>query len=231
MKLLINSIYRATEGEGIHIGTPQVFIRLQGCRLYCKNCDSKNTWKFDSNSAMRLEDILENISLLNVNDSIRRVSITGGDPLDLQHLEGVLTLIKALKERNYFINIEASGESIVHECFDIVDFISFDFKTPSTGVLQDVSILDNLSKHYRGKIQVKSVIETKQDFNFVLEAFHKLGNKVAFPWCLTPAYNSNEEFPLKRFQEVIDLNEQEGSFFRVIGQQHKWIHGPNKLDV
>ncbi|MBT6326188.1 MAG: 7-carboxy-7-deazaguanine synthase QueE [Bdellovibrionales bacterium] len=231
MKLLINSIYRATEGEGIHIGTPQIFVRLQGCRLYCKNCDSKNTWKFDSSSAMELEDILENISLLNVNNTIKRVSITGGDPLDLNHLEGVLILIKVLKEKNYFINVEASGSSIVHECFDIVDFISFDFKTPSTGVLKDVSILETLNKHYGNKIQVKSVIETKEDFYFILEAFHKLGDKVNFPWCLTPAYNSNEEFPLERFKEVIDLNEKEGSFFRVIGQQHKWIYGPNKLDV
>ena len=35
----------------------------------------------------------------------------------------------------------------------------------------------------------------------------------------------------ERVQMIRELNEEFGSPFRFIGQQHKWIHGPEKKDV
>src|SRR6478736_4189203 len=77
--LLINSIYRATEGEGIHIGIPQIFVRFQGCHVGCVNCDTKETWDFDPAFTMALDEVMESIETLSQN-IIKRVSITGGDP-------------------------------------------------------------------------------------------------------------------------------------------------------
>ncbi|MEX0799567.1 MAG: hypothetical protein WD025_08980, partial [Bacteriovoracaceae bacterium] len=62
-KLAINSIYMATEGEGIHVGTPQIFVRFQGCAIGCVNCDSKDTWEFlPGNKA--LETVLREVEEL-----------------------------------------------------------------------------------------------------------------------------------------------------------------------
>ena len=79
--LPINSIYRATEGEGVFIGHPQVFVRTQGCSIGCLNCDSKDTWDFDEKTNRSLENILAEVSEQSFRGAINRISITGGDPL------------------------------------------------------------------------------------------------------------------------------------------------------
>lgn len=227
---LINSIYRATEGEGIHLGTPQVFVRFQGCAIGCLNCDSKDTWDFEGEH-FSVDEILLEIYNESFGGKIKRVSITGGDPLHPKHVPYVLELSKKLKEIGYFVNIEAAGTRIVSDIFNTVDYISFDYKTPSTGVRTNPELIAKLCNEYEGKFQIKSVIETRADFESTLDAYNKvlsMSDKMNFTWCLTPSYNLLEAFPMERFVDVIAWNEQVGGMFRVIGQQHKWIFGPDK---
>lgn len=230
---LINSIYRATEGEGVFLGRPQVFVRYQGCAVGCINCDSKDTWDFDKEMGVELEEIIERIYLEGHNGSIKNVSITGGDPLHPSHVPHVLVLVKALKERGFFINIEAAGTRVVDEIFDLVDYISFDMKTPSTGVKTPLKNIQKMNSQYKGKFQLKAVVSDRADFDAVMDAFKALcasESTLNFPWVLTPCFNNEEVFPMKRFVDVIEWNEQNGAHFRVIGQQHKWIFGPdNKM--
>lgn len=233
-KFLINGIYRATEGEGVFVGTPQVFVRFQGCTIGCTNCDSKDTWDFSGVPEMSVEEILAAVHDESYQGSIRRVSITGGDPLHPKNVPAVLELSKILKRKGFFVNLEAAGTRIVHEIFDIIDYISFDFKTPSTGVRGNISLLEKMTAHYPGRFQVKSVVQDEADFRAALSARETLASRecdMNFPWVLTPAYNLGEEFPLSRFENAIVWNEQNGSYFRVIGQQHKWLHGPDKKFV
>ncbi len=227
--LLINSIYRATEGEGIHIGTPQIFVRFQGCHIGCVNCDSKETWDFDPSYTISLDEVMEKVEVLS-QDVIKRVSITGGDPLHPSHIPSLLELVKELKARNYFINIEAAGTRVVKEIFDLVDFISYDMKTPSTEVRTSKDLLLRFVKEYGTKAQIKAVVADKRDFESVFDAYHFVQNNGAplAPWCLTPCYEPGEAFPMNRFQQVVRLNESFGMPFRVIGQQHKWVYGPSE---
>lgn len=227
--LLINSIYRATEGEGIHIGTPQIFVRFQGCHVGCVNCDSKETWEFDPVFTTSLDEVMEKVEVLSQN-IIKRVSITGGDPLHPSHIPSLLELVKELKQRNYFINIEAAGTRVVKEVFDQVDFISFDIKTPSTQVRTSKEVLLRFVRDYGHKAQIKAVVSDKKDFEMVYDSFHavKEAHQTTPVWCLTPCYEPNEPFPMNRFQQVVQLNEKFGLPFRVIGQQHKWVYGPSE---
>lgn len=231
---LINSIYRATEGEGIFLGRPQIFVRYQGCAVGCLNCDSKDTWEFDKSTGVDLEEILEKVHTEGFNGLIKNVSITGGDPLHPAHVPHVLELVKALKERGYFINIEAAGTRVVDEIFDLVDYISFDMKTPSTGVKTPLKNIQKMIAQYQSKFQLKAVVFDRKDFDTVLDAYKTLAsteNSLNFPWVLTPCFNNEEDFPLKRFTNVLSWNEESGGFFRVIGQQHKWIFGPDEKQV
>jgi 7-carboxy-7-deazaguanine synthase len=221
MLLGINAIYRATEGEGVFVGTPQVFVRFQGCAIGCLNCDSKDTWEFSDHYQMSLSDVLDAVKKESLEGVVRRVSITGGDPLHPMHVPGVIVLIKELRMRGHQVNIEAAGSRVVSEVFDLLDFISFDVKTPSTGVKTPVRNVEKLIEQYPGRFQIKAVIENEEDFHMVLSLYEQLGRPLV-PWVLTPAYNLEEAFPEQRFLSVIDLNERHGGFFRVIGQQHKF---------
>ncbi len=238
MKTLINSIYLATEGEGIHIGTPQIFVRFQGCAIGCLNCDSKDTWDFsetDNAFVNTVDEIVEEVSNLGGRGDIKRVSITGGDPLHPKHIPSLKLLVKKLKSKGYFINLEAAGTRIENEVFDSIDFISFDIKTPSTGVKTNLALVQKMYEQFNNKFQIKAVIENSHDFDFVLNTYMDLKNKVENisdnPWCLTPSYNLNEAFPQERFSQVFDWNMKSGAFFRVIGQQHKWIYGPDRKQI
>jgi 7-carboxy-7-deazaguanine synthase len=234
-KLYINSIYRATEGEGLLLGIPQIFVRFQGCAIACMNCDSKETWDFDQNSLKTLESVVDEIQMLSHKGvfPVKRVSITGGDPLHPKLVPGVLALIKELKKDNFYINLEAAGTRIVDEIFELVDFISFDYKTPSTGVKTNPELIKALIQNYPGKFQIKSVVADKKDFEASYDTFMNLyhDTKVLVPWCVTPCFEPSEQFPMSRFQEVINFNEDFGGPFRVIGQQHKWVFGPDQKQV
>ncbi len=230
----LHSIYLATEGEGIHIGTPQIFVRFQGCAIGCRNCDSRDTWDFGHSPGVTLDNAMQDIRLQGGEGAIRRVSITGGDPLHSKHLPSVMELVKRLKAAKYWINLEASGTRIVHQLFDLLDFISFDLKPPSTGVAMDGQNLLTLADHYPGRCQVKTVIENEADFAWTLEhyrEFRAARPTVDIPWCLTPCYLPGEDFPQKRFQNILALNAEASGPFRVIGQQHKWIYGSEARGV
>ncbi|MDD4973301.1 MAG: 7-carboxy-7-deazaguanine synthase QueE [Bacteriovorax sp.] len=233
-KHLINSIYRATEGEGVFLGRAQIFVRYQGCAIGCLNCDSKDTWDFSEDMGQSLEMVMEAVHKEGFNGAIKNVSITGGDPLHPSHVPHVRALVKLLKEKKYYVNIEAAGTRVVDEIFDLVDYVSFDFKTPSTGVRTPLKNIAKMIAQYPGKFQVKAVISDRADFVTTLEAFKMLRadeDSMPFPWVLTPCFNNHEEFPLERFSQVLTWNEEAGGFFRVIGQQHKWIFGPDQKQV
>jgi 7-carboxy-7-deazaguanine synthase len=233
-KHIINSIYRATEGEGIFLGRPQIFVRYQGCAVGCVNCDSQDTWDFNDGLIFDVESIFKKIHSEGHGGRIKNVSITGGDPLHPKHVPSVLELVKKLKSEGYYINLEAAGTRIVDEIFDLVDFISFDLKTPSTKVKTPIDLIEKMSKHYAGKFQLKAVIADRNDFDYTLEVQAQLLEKLnilSFPWVLTPCFNTKEEFPMERFIQVMSWNEFSGGHFRVIGQQHKWIFGPDQKQV
>jgi 7-carboxy-7-deazaguanine synthase len=226
----INSIYRATEGEGIHVGTPQVFVRLQGCAVGCLNCDSIDTWAFDQGgTSMDLSEVLDEVFRQSLDGRLSRVSITGGDPLHPKHVPFVKELVLALKSLGKTVVLEAAGTRVVHEIFDHLDFINMDVKTPSTGVKTRLEVLKELFVHYPGRFQIKAVVSDERDFAALLETYNAMGEQALLgSWVITPAYNLGEEFPLERFQSIIEWNYSSGGLFRVIGQQHKWLYGPDR---
>jgi 7-carboxy-7-deazaguanine synthase len=214
-----------------------VFVRFQGCTVGCLNCDSKETWSFESNQKLTIPEIIEKIEVLAKGkyQQIRSVSITGGDPLHPKHVPVVEALVFKLKELNYYVNIEASGTRIVKSIFDKVDFISFDYKTPSTAVRMRNELLLELVNNYPHKYQIKSVVFDQLDFDVSYEVFHWLEknklNQEVLNWIITPCYNNNEAFPTERFKQIINWNQDFGAPFRVIGQQHKWLFGPDKTQI
>ncbi len=71
----LNEIYTSLQGEGLLVGTPSIFIRLQGCNLRCPWCDQPSALAFKE-SAVSLDELLKTVEEL----PHRHVVITGGEP-------------------------------------------------------------------------------------------------------------------------------------------------------
>jgi 7-carboxy-7-deazaguanine synthase len=93
--------------------------------------------------------------------------------------------------------------------------------------------MEKMIQKYAGKMQFKSVVASKHDFYYCLEAYELLNKKTELKdsWCITPAYTPGEEFTLELFQNILEMNQKSGSFFKVIGQQHKWVYGADRKQV
>src|SRR5512138_388619 len=97
----IAEIFSSLQGEGNNQGRPCLFIRLSGCNLRCRWCDTPASQ--GGGVEMSLEAIVE----LVVKSGLPYACITGGEPL-LQG-EGLEPLLCSLHERGILIDIETNG--------------------------------------------------------------------------------------------------------------------------
>lgn len=96
----VEEIFYTIQGEGPLTGRPAVFIRLSGCNLRCKNCDSF----YNSFHSMSVDDVVE--QAVNIQNKARIAVITGGEPFRQYQLA---PLIEALLWRFLTVQIETSG--------------------------------------------------------------------------------------------------------------------------
>ncbi|MBL7106365.1 MAG: 7-carboxy-7-deazaguanine synthase QueE [Phycisphaerae bacterium] len=98
----ISEIFYSLQGEGQLAGKPSVFIRLSGCPLRCRWCDTKYALDPDSG----IDYSTENIVTKTLSYNTDHVVITGGEPMINP---GLITLTKKLKSLNKHITIETSA--------------------------------------------------------------------------------------------------------------------------
>jgi organic radical activating enzyme len=222
-------IFRSLEGEGNFIGTPTIFVRLAGCNVGCKHCDSKLTWKKDNFPLMSVDAVLNEIYKLQVKTTkVDRISITGGEPL--LNLAFVLDLCDGIMDGTNYnanINLETSGTIFPKEIFDpgcfatYVDQISLDIKTPSSGVVLNEDQISNLKMAVGyANVYTKAVIGNKKDLEFILDTFSitEFNNLI-----LTPCEIGGKFFSTDEIFKVLDKRKHDliRKPLRVIAQQHK----------
>ena len=99
--LVIHEIYRSVQGETSFAGKPCTLVRLSGCNLRCRWCDTPQA--FTGGTRMALEEVVERALALGT----RLVLVTGGEPL-LQ--PAALPLMRALCDAGRTVMLETSGE-------------------------------------------------------------------------------------------------------------------------
>ncbi len=148
-------IFRSLQGEGKNQGKPCLFIRLEGCNLRCRWCDTPESR--EGGREMSADEIVEQVWRINP----AYVCITGGEPL-LQ-MNGLEPLLASLSRRGTAIDIETNGT---------VDFtraqpyasICMDVKCPSSGEKSDLSLLAKI----RPEDSVKFVVNDEEDCRYAL---------------------------------------------------------------
>jgi len=96
-------IFASVQGEGLRQGEPTIFVRLAGCNLRCRFCDTKRAWR--SGREMSVEKIVEEAGRLRSDYPTTWVCLTGGEPLG----QNVRPLVKRLHSERFRVQIETNG--------------------------------------------------------------------------------------------------------------------------
>ena len=153
-RLYINEIFYSIQGESTHAGRPCVFVRLTGCDLRCRWCDTE--YAFNEGRRMTIAEVADIVA----GHQCHLVEITGGEPL-LQ--EGVYPLIDTLLESGNTVMIETSGAADVSRLDPRVIKI-MDLKCPGSGEC-DRNRWSNLD-HLNGRDEVKFVLADRADYEW-----------------------------------------------------------------
>ena len=105
MRLRISEIFASVQGEGVTIGTPSAFVRLQGCSVGCSWCDTKYSWASTGGREMTLDAVLAEVARTGLDN----VVVTGGEPLEHP---GFVDVVDALKEAGRRIEVETAGTQL-----------------------------------------------------------------------------------------------------------------------
>ena len=76
----------------------RVVLWVAGCRCNCKGCHNASTWNFDAGQAFTDETIHEIIDAVN-KPWITGLTLSGGHPLEPEHLPAISRLIVKFKEQ------------------------------------------------------------------------------------------------------------------------------------
>ena len=98
----IAECFYSIQGEGVTAGMPAVFVRLQGCSVGCRWCDTRYSWDPHGGREVTLESLLADASAF----PCRRVVVTGGEPLESPLFS---PLVAGLKAAGFTIEVETSG--------------------------------------------------------------------------------------------------------------------------
>ncbi len=153
MKLKINEIFYSIQGEGYDAGLPTIFIRLTGCNLRCRYCDTE--YAFYEGNDMEVDEITDIVKKW----KCKRVCITGGEPL-IQ--ENVYALISRLVDMGYEVCIETNGSISIEKLVEYPVIIKMDYKLPSSGMM-DMMIDENISM-LRKEDELKFIIWNREDY-------------------------------------------------------------------
>lgn len=93
--------FYSIQGEGFQTGKPAYFIRVGGCDIGCKWCDSKPSWDAAVHHVATVAEIVQKV----LQTAAKAVVITGGEPA----IYNLTPLTKALKESGIQTFIETSG--------------------------------------------------------------------------------------------------------------------------
>lgn len=212
-KLKIVEIFSSIEGEGIRAGELATFIRVFGCNLNCKYCDSRYACEESSPAAfteMTVDEILWAVK----QRGYKKITVTGGEPL-IHH--NIFELLKALSDNGFYINIETNGSVDLEKIPGLSNlFYTCDFKCLYSG-MSNKMCLKNIN-FLKGEDVLKFVVADTADLQQACSVLIKYK-----PVCwiyFSPVFGKIEPKEIVEFMKEHDLQGK----VRVQLQLHKYIY-------
>ncbi len=214
--LRVSEVFASVQGEGVSVGTPSVFVRLQGCSVGCAWCDTKYSWAATGGHETTLDALLAQIASLDVDN----VVVTGGEPLEHP---AFASLVSALKAAEHRIEVETAGT--VNPPDVPVDQWNVSLKLAHSGVAVENRLRPEAIAVFRERnAWFKFVVATERDVAEVLgiQAAHRLASNRIL---LMPLGLRREE-QLTRMPAVIQWCRRHG--FRFSPRRHILVWGPKR---
>ena len=165
------------QGESTLQGLPFVFVRLAGCNLNCRYCDTR--YARAGGTDMSIEEILNKVE----DFDFSFLCITGGEPL-LQ--TDTFLLAEECVQRGYGVSVETNGTidvSQLHE--DVIRII--DIKCPGSGE-HGKTHPKNIT-HPRPSDEFKFVLTNRADFEYACQFIKKHRLTETCTVLISPAWN------------------------------------------
>ena len=196
--MIINQIFYSLQGEGFLAGVPSVFVRLAGCPLRCRWCDTKYAWDQTAGAHYSVEKIVQTVR----QTQSKFVVITGGEPMINRDLP---ELVEKLKASGKHITIETAGIAFIPAL--PCDLMSISPKlsnsTPTDPELAavhedsrlDVAVLRELIDNYN--YQLKFVVDSEADLPEIQQTIEEIGNVDTEKVMLMPQAATRDELLAK----------------------------------
>ena len=156
-RLKITECFVSIQGEADAVGWPTLFIRLTGCPLRCVYCDT--TYAFHGGEWRSLDELLQ----LARDSGVRRICVTGGEPLAQK---ACFELLTRLCDVGFDVSLETSGAIDVAAVDPRVCRV-VDVKSPDSGESRR-NRLENLDV-LTGRDQLKFVLCSRADYDWARE--------------------------------------------------------------
>lgn len=231
--MIINEIFYSIQGEGLLTGVPSVFIRLAGCPLRCRWCDTKYAQSPSAGVDLTIPQLLHkienlkypafNISKKNkINSAFFAVKnnyivLTGGEPMTNPQLPA---LTKALKKLGKHITIETAGIKFIPNL--ACDLMSISPKTSNAGLaaagtpasskkgMMRFTAIKRLIENY--PYQLKFVVRTPRDLPEIRKIVESLGQPDPARVLLMPQAKTRRQL-INKSEMVAELCRQTGFTF------------------
>jgi 7-carboxy-7-deazaguanine synthase len=122
-RLRVTEIFHSLQGEADTAGMPTAFVRLTGCPLRCRYCDTE--YAFYGGRWHSIDAIIAQVAGF----ATRYVCVTGGEPLAQPNCA---RLLARLCDHGFRVSLETSG-AIDARAIDKRVIRVFDVKTPASG--------------------------------------------------------------------------------------------------
>ena len=139
----VSEIFTSIEGEGVFVGKKTLFIRLSGCHLKCRWCDTRYALPLDSGTDYQIDEI-KDLIIKELRPFTYKVNFTGGEPL-LQ-TEAVIELADFIKKQTSlktYIESSCFDSELFSKVLPYMDICKVEFKTHDSKVVEDEEY-DNL---------------------------------------------------------------------------------------
>ena len=155
--LTVCEIFASIQGETSYSGYPFSFVRLSGCNLRCRYCDT--AYAYDPGEEFPVAEVVSRVMAF----GLARACITGGEPL-LQ--AGAFALATSLLDRGQTVLVETNG-TVPLSALDPRSVKIMDVKCPGSGE-HGRTLWDNF-RHLTRRDEVKFVIASEEDYRYARE--------------------------------------------------------------